>query len=274
MEWKEQTMTRIQILTLTASLLLVAPALRAHDFWIEPSTFTPEPGQRVAVRLRVGDDFPGGRVPRMARFLERFAVVGKSPEAEVAGVEGIDPAGYVIPGEPGLHVLVYDSRPGALTLSGDGFEKHLAEQGLERVSGLRRERGETETQARELFSRCAKALVAVGERSGEGYDRRVGLPLELVPEKNPFLLSPGEDLPLLLLYQGEPVAGVWVQARNPRRPEESVSGRTDANGRVRLRLASGGFWLVKAVHMVPAPQGAGADWESFWASLTFAASGG
>jgi uncharacterized GH25 family protein len=267
-------MTRFRTFALAGTLTLAAPALRAHDFWIEPSTFTPELGQRVAVRLRVGDDFPGGRVPRMARFLERFFVLGPDSEEEVAGVEGVDPAGYVTPGAPGLHVLVYDSRPDALTLSGQGFEKHLAEQGLERISALRRERGETGVQARELFSRCAKALVAVGEETGKGYDQQVGLPLELIPEKNPFLLAPGEDLPLLVLYQGEPVAGVWIQARNPRRPEESVSGRTDAQGRVRLRLASGGFWLVKAVHMVPAPQGAGADWESFWASLTFVASGG
>ena len=30
-----------------------------------------------------------------------------------------------------------------------------------------------------------------------------------------------------------------------------------------------GVWLVKAVHMVPLPKGQDADWESFWASLTF-----
>jgi len=29
------------------------------------------------------------------------------------------------------------------------------------------------------------------------------------------------------------------------------------------------MWLVKAVHMVPAPAGSDADWRSFWASLTF-----
>jgi hypothetical protein len=38
---------------------------------------------------------------------------------------------------------------------------------------------------------------------------------------------------------------------------------------VRFRLRPGGMWLVKAVHMVPAPAGANADWASFWASLTF-----
>jgi len=30
-----------------------------------------------------------------------------------------------------------------------------------------------------------------------------------------------------------------------------------------------GLWLIKAVHMVPAPEGSGAEWESLWASLTF-----
>jgi len=28
-------------------------------------------------------------------------------------------------------------------------------------------------------------------------------------------------------------------------------------------------WLVKAVHMIPLPKDGDADWESFWASLTF-----
>jgi len=36
-----------------------------------------------------------------------------------------------------------------------------------------------------------------------------------------------------------------------------------------LDLAAGRIWLVKTVHMVPAPADSGADWESLWASLTF-----
>ena len=35
-------------------------------------------------------------------------------------------------------------------------------------------------------------------------------------------------------------------------------------------LPRAGAWLIKAVHMIRAPSDAGADWESFWASLTFA----
>ena len=52
-------------------------------------------------------------------------------------------------------------------------------------------------------------------------------------------------------------------------PAEKLSARTDEDGRVRFRLRPGGMWLIKAVHMIPAPAGASAEWASFWASLTF-----
>lgn len=251
--------------------LAAATAARAHDFWLEPSTYTPAPGQRVAVRLRVGDHFPGDPFARTSGRIERFAVFGGAGDAIVAGAEGVDPAGYLVAGGPGLYQIVYDSNHASLDLSGEKFERHLAEQGLERISELRRRAGRSAVAAKEVYSRSVKALIAVGGGAGEGYDRPAGLPLELIPERNPFLLTPGDELPVRLLYQGKPLAGAWVQARNPRRDVETVSGRTDREGRLRLRLASGGTWLVKAVHMIPAPRESGADWESFWASLTFEA---
>jgi uncharacterized GH25 family protein len=63
--------------------------------------------------------------------------------------------------------------------------------------------------------------------------------------------------------------------RRPRRraeqaePAKKASARTDAKGRVTLKLPRGGFWLVKAVHMEEAPKTSGFEWESWWASLTF-----
>ncbi|HEX5761446.1 MAG TPA: DUF4198 domain-containing protein [Thermoanaerobaculia bacterium] len=244
----------------------------AHDFWIEPSTFRPAPGERFSVRLRVGDAFPGEPVPRRPERIERFALVGPAGEGEVPGLPEMDPAGLAVAAEPGLHLLVYDSNHARLTLAGDKFERHLAEQGLERVSALRKERGQSAQAATEIYSRCAKALVQVGERQPgqRGHERVLGLPLELVPEADPYALG-GGPLPLRLLYQGKPLAGALVEARAPDRAEK-VSGRTDTDGRVLLSLPGPGFWLVKAVHMVAAPAGGDADWESFWASLTFAIS--
>lgn len=251
---------------------LAALPLAAHDFWIAPSTFRPEPGQKVAVHLRVGDAFPGDAVPRMPQRIERFALIpAAARESDIPGVEGTDPAGFVTVAAPGRAYLIYDSNNASITLEGAKFEQHLSEQGLENVSELRRKKGQTAAAAREVYSRCAKALLAVGPLGGEtgsGYDRQAGLPLELVPEADPYGLAPGGSLPVRLLYQGKPLAGVRFEARREG-GTEPVAGRTDGDGRFVLRLPAAGLWLIKAVHMVEAPAGSGADWESFWASLTF-----
>jgi uncharacterized GH25 family protein len=146
--------------------------------------------------------------------------------------------------------------------TGPKFDRYLGEEGLERIRGLRKA---GEGPVREIYSRCAKSLLRVGDGSS-GYDRALGLELELVPERDPYSLKPGEALPVRLLYRGEPLDGALVIALAS--PDSKVSART-AGGRASLVLDRPGRWLVKAVHMVPAPEGSGAEWESLWASLTF-----
>jgi len=260
---------RYQPLVLALLVVLASSALRAHDFWIEPSTFEPAPGQRVAVRLRVGERLKGDPVPRDPRFLERFAVVGASGEVPVEGLPNTEPAGFLTLSAPGRYLIVYDGSRDKVQLDGKKFEEYLSEEGLERISELRARRGQSAAPGREVFSRCAKALITVGDGKGSGYDRVLGLPLELVPEKDPTRLKGGGALPLRILYDGKPIAGVLVAAISRDRPDRVVSARSDARGRVQLPLDQEGLWLVKAVHMVPAPKDTGAEWESFWASLTF-----
>lgn len=252
-------------LALLGLLSSTAAPAGAHDFWIEASDWTPEPGAPVAVRLRIGDSFPGAPVPLESAWVERFEVVSEAGRGEVTPVG--EPAGLWAAGASGVHAIVYDSRPDSLTLDAEAFEGYLAEEGLEEVSRLRRARGQSGSPGREVFSRSAKALVAAGEGGGEGYRLVAGLPLELVPERDPFRLGAGEALPVRLLFQGRPLAGALVEAASPRAP--MASARTDAEGRVRLLLPRGGLWRVTAVHMVPALAESGADWESVWASLAF-----
>lgn len=252
-----------------ALALLGAGGLAAHDLWIEPSGFTPPPGTRMAVRLRIGQLFQGDPFPRDPTLLVRFAVVGAGEEP-IPGVPGTDPAGYLVTGRPGLYQLVYTSRHATVELEAAKFEKYLAEEGLETIAALRARRGQSAAPAREIYSRCAKSLIAVGGDPGSGVDRVLGLTLELVPERNPYTLRAGQELPVRLLYGGAPLAGARVAALRKDQPSRQVAARTDAQGRVRLPLAGPGVWMIKAVHMIPAPPGSGADWESFWASLTFA----
>ncbi len=264
---------------------VTSPAL-AHDFWLEPSTYRPAPGSTVEVRLRVGDTLPGEAVPRDPQRIERFVAARAAGEVEVAGLPGAEPAGLVRVEREGAVVLGYRSRRAAVELPAEKIEAYHVEEGLERVVEARARRGESTAPGREVFSRCAKSLLAAGGGPAEGFDRPLGFTLELVPEADPAALAAPATLPLRILFEGRPLEGALVEARpltGDASPQDVAAGpvpaagadrssaaaRSNANGAVRLALDRPGPWLVSAVHMIEAPPDIDADWESLWASLTF-----
>jgi uncharacterized GH25 family protein len=261
---------RSSLLVSLASLALCATAA-AHDFWIEPLDRHPQPPGVLALGLRVGDDFQGEPVARTSAKIDRFFALGPAGELPAVGFEGKDPAGHVRLEQRGLYVIGYRSKHSFVELEPEKFGLYLTEEGLEHIVLQRLERGESLQNARERYSRCAKAIVATrGATELKGFDRPLGFTFELIPEKNPLLASgPDAELPVLVRFEGKPIAGVLVAAMNVGEPGRKVAERTDAEGRVRLALARPGFWLVKAVHMVRSPDQDQAQWESFWASLTF-----
>ena len=256
--------------TLLAALLLAigGTAVAAHDMWIEPSGFLPTVGRTVGFRLRVGQDFLGDPLPRDPSLIDRFVVLDGDTTTPVVGRDGADPAGLMRVGAPGLFVVAYHSKPSPVVLQAPKFNQYLKDEGLEAIAALRAKSGDSNAEAREVFVRCAKSLLLAGPASEAQRDRVVGMPLELVAERNPYLLASGQSLAVRLLYRDQPLAGALIVALNQRDPMARVAARSDKSGRVQLRLSEPGPWLVKAVHMIPAPAGTDSQWESFWASLT------
>ncbi len=258
-------------LTPLLALALASSPLAAHDFWIEPSTFESAVGTEIAVRLRVGEALVGDPLPRLGRQILDFSVRDGQRRIELPGQDGAEPAGRWRPETPGLHTVVYASRGSYVELQPEIFSDYLREEGLDAAAAERRRRGEEDLPVRERFARYAKALVAVG--SADGGDRDLGLELELVAERNPYTLAAGAELPVRLLFRGQPLAGAQVVARSQVRREQPEISRTDRLGRAVLHLDTSGPWLVKAVHMVRAENDPLAEWSSLWASLTFALPG-
>ena len=252
-----------------AGLVLSVASLAAHDMWIEPTAFIPDAGEIVGVRLRVGQDFLGDPLPRDPALIEQFVSIDSTGRKPVYGRDGADPAGLLRVTEPGLLIIGYQSHPSPVVLQSTKFNQYLKEEGLDAIAELRASRKQTGSDAREIFSRCAKSLLLSGTPAKAEADRALGFTLELVAEKNPYALHAGEDLPVSLTYEGRPLPGALVVAMNRANPMAKLTARTDKNGRVTFKLPQDGTWLIKAVHMIPAPAGANADWASFWASLTF-----
>jgi hypothetical protein len=258
---------------------LVVPSL-AHDFWMEPASFRPEPGKLLEVRLKVGDFAVGDEVQRAEQRILDFSLRSGASSKPIVGRDGAAPAGFVRVESAGTFVLGYRSNRTAVELDAAKFTGYLHERGLEHVLAERERLGESGRAVREVYSRCAKALVRAGDGPNTGFDLVLGYPLELLPEKNPCDLRAVagdlEVLPVRLFYEGRPLANALVGALDLDAPppangahQEPILARTDAEGRARLVLPRSGRWLLAAVHMVRAAPDSGADWESFWASLTF-----
>lgn len=264
------TCGRQRTLAAICSCLIVAATAgtRAHDFWIEATAYRPAVGALVGLRLLVGERMLGDPVTREPEFIDRFVVARGSGEQQVPGRDGGHPAGILRVDGPGLLVVGYESKPRPVELTPEKFEQYLGEEGLDEIRTLLPS-GRATSKARELFSRCAKALLLAGPASGAESDRALGLTFELVSEKNPYAATPGEELPFRLTYRGRPKAGALVIAISQQDASIKLSARSDRQGRIAFRFPRRGVWLVKAVHMVPGQPGAKVDWQSFWASITF-----
>ncbi|HSL82522.1 MAG TPA: DUF4198 domain-containing protein [Thermoanaerobaculia bacterium] len=274
--------TRRGAAVVAAALLAAALSspVRAHDLWLEPSSFHPAPGAEVAVRILVGHGPADGEplTPR-PEWIERFVLAGPSGATPVAALPGADPPGRARVGEAGLWAFGLESGDTLHTLSPERFAGYLAEEGLEEAAAAAREAGLAPPAAagpvRELFARSVKALLRVGgappAAPGTAAGPVLGQELELLPLADPFAPEAGE-LPLRVLLRGEPAPGVLVEAAplaGGEAPSRSVS---DAGGVARIPLpaieAPAG-WLVSAVVLEPAPAGSDAHWRSVWSSLTF-----
>ncbi|MBI3574905.1 MAG: DUF4198 domain-containing protein [Gammaproteobacteria bacterium] len=238
----------------------------AHDFWIEPASFRPAVGSKVPLRLFVGMDFAGATTVYLPDTFERYIAVGPDGEKNILGILGDDPAGHLAVTRPGPYIVAYRSTLFTVTFDTlTEFKQYLEKEGLERIKTLRTFGPPKGKVIREDYSRSAKALVMVG-KPGTSADRVLGLRLELVAEKNPYLAA---QVPLRLIYEGKPLEGALVVAFNKTEPLKKLKARTDKDGRVQFDFNRPGVWLVTAVHMLPAPPKTNADWESVWASLTF-----
>jgi len=276
-------------------LLLFPIAALAHEFWLQPASYRVTVGASVPIKLLVGANFAGTSWARPTRWVRRFVRFGPTP-ADSADLRPALLADSLAPAlrcpTAGTHLVLLTSQPAFIELPAAQFTAYLREEGLGLALRQRQEADESTTKpGREAYRRCAKALVLATRgpalpppAADTAYRRVLGLPLELVPEQNPYRLRPGAALTVRVLSQGRPVPGAQVQVWRPTPPAgphrtlapgqpaiTHFATYSNAQGRVLLRLPDAGPYLLATVRMeaAPATLASRADWLSTWASLTF-----
>ncbi len=256
---------------IVAALLIALPA-QAHEFWFEPVKYRLSEGEKIVAVAINGENFKGSEMSYSQRGYSRSGVVSASGEASLPGKTGDRPAIQVRPTGPGLNIVWHQSTANSLTYATmEKFERFLRGKHLEAALEVHRAKGMPEEKIREAYFRYAKTLVAVG--NGEGADRAVGLPYELVALDNPYTHS--GDIRFQVLSRGKPVpnAPAFVFHKPSPSSVEKLDFVTDAKGQFTVPRRGGGEFMVNAVEIREAEgrlkETMNAHWVTLWASLTY-----
>lgn len=103
------------------------------------------------------------------------------------------------------------------------------------------------------YEKFCKTLIPVGGKT-DGWDKKTGDDLEIVPLSNPLELAPGDELEVQILHKGKPVSPEAVTA--------TYDGFTDAansyafftepygEGKALIKITAPGMWMVRVQYVV------------------------
>lgn len=127
---------------------------------------------------------------------------------------------------------------------------------------------------RESYTKFAKVLLEnENARTDDVSNLVAGHRLEIVPQIAPSKVGNSRKLPVKVLFEGKPIAGLRVSSgcEELNGGKYSAHTRTDENGLAEVEIQNAGHWFVRTHFIRPHLDKENFDWESFWASVTFRA---
>jgi uncharacterized GH25 family protein len=255
-----------------------ASQVTAHDFWLQPSEYWISPDALTSMTLQVGHGPYRQRSPIPARRITRFQAI--APKGAVVDLhEQLRLGGVAEDGDfrlknPGAYVLVLQTDDGAQThLPSIRFNDYLKVEGLTPALEQRARLNQMDRDGSERYSRCAKSIVQVGPPGAGSQDhvnKPVGLPLEIVPESNPYGVPQSAALPVRVIYAGRPLGGALVKLTNLKNDASPFEVHlTDHDGRASFTMPNSGRWLLNVIWTKALPRSEETDFETVFSSLSF-----
>ncbi len=243
----------------------------AHEFWLQPIKYFYSAGEMALISFKVGENFIGEPWDLKRHGIERLELIHGDQisdlKASVREGEGDNLDVELL--EDGTHLIVMQSNNAYIELEADKFNEYLKEDGLDNVYDQRKKTNTLTKSSKEFYSRHTKLLLQVGDVKDDTYKKVMGLPIEIVPDRNPYALKKGDLIRFKILWQGKPFFGAKVRVWNRFDNRTTIQNiYTEQDGTMETHISNPGAWMVSVVSMIPATK-AGADWESYWGSLVF-----
>jgi len=251
----------------------------AHEFWLYPQKFFYTIREVANIRFHVGENFTGenwmGGNDKIQQLLHY------SPSGNIADLSSRLSANkgdsVQLPlQEEGTHMIIFHSNNSFINLEAEKFNSYLKEDGLDNTALYRKAHNEDQINGKEYYQRSVKTILQVSGKLTDECTKPTSLPLDIIPEENPYsipVLSSKADakkVKFQVLFNGAPLANALVKVwyHTSKNHVTIDSARTNKKGWAITERHSGPY-LVSCVHMERNDADSIADWQSYWASLSF-----
>jgi uncharacterized GH25 family protein len=257
---------------LAISLLSVITSLSAHEFWLSPSKYIYKRTEKLNIRFFVGENFEGqnwnGNKERIQSLKLYYGGVNDELSEYITDQPGDSIELTMV--DEGTNLISFNSRNSYIEMEASEFNKYLQEDGLSDAIDYRKENNETDSMGREFFQRCSKTLIQVGTKKDNTHLITTGLPIDIIPLTNPYLLKPKDSLKVKVLFRDDPLSNTLVKIWH------RINGKTiktdlttNEYGEIIFPVSTNGKWMVSLVKMVRLESDPAAQWQSYWGSLTW-----
>lgn len=266
MEAHDHNFWQIALASIFANLIF------GHNLWLIAKDRMTGRGQ-VRIEVNTSDNFPASesavRPERVADF--RFVTAGGSVPITEYRIEEQSLVAVIEPPREGACLVALELHPHPITLEAEKFARYIQDEEAHAMVAPRFQAGVTDSPQRESYIKYAKVWLGSSTRNDEAHRLVVGHKLEIVPQIDPATLGVGDKLPIRVLFAGEPIENLRVSCGGEHLHDGGYAAhaRTDRQGYATLEITRSDHWFVRAHYIRPHPDIAVADWESFWASITF-----
>lgn len=262
-------MKKLSLLLGISFLMLLA---FAHEYVLLVAKYKLQKGDMLEIHLFVSDGFNiQTERPYQKKNTLKFELITKD---NVVDLQQTDSIAYPICNRKvdftGGGLVHLERNYARIVLPTAKFLVYLKEDHIESIPA---KVNRAKAEQRERYTRYLKCLVqSENDYSDTMYKKVMHQNLEIVLLQNPYLLQKGDKLSARIYFMGKPLTNKMITARNRIGSEKEITSnaKTNENGICTFTIARNGEWFIHLTHMIPCADEKDSDWESFWASYSFA----
>ncbi len=250
----------VSVVFLTGALL--CPNVSAHYLTVNADKYFPKVGEEVTIFLGMGHQFPEKESYDVEK-MEKMYVIGPDGKQIDLKMTAEGEKKLVAPikmkfDKPGTYLVGAEKKKGFVSKTTDGYQP--------------KSKKELQNVIKSYWSEGhAKAIIVVGNASGNAAQKSVGWRFQVIPSADPGTLKKGDAINAAVTLDGKPLdteVSATYAGFSTEKETFAQKAKTD-KGSAKVELSSSGVWLIKANHSMPYSNPEEADEYSFTCAVTF-----